>query len=195
MAGCEDRYVDHRESRDTIEHLRDFALREDLLERNLDAAQAKAGQWREAYTAISKGELVPDRILGFENTERLHGKLVEYAEHAGDKKYSTVKIAPAFYQDRESLELSFTLLKTFKDSKWRAEWEPAHSKALTTQLNLSPPTGVAIYSDDPRNQGTWIMWMLKDVGVDSYVSESTPEGFSGTLICVGYKQSLKLVQP
>jgi hypothetical protein len=60
---------------------------------------------------------------------------------------------------------------------------------------MSSPVGVAIYSDDPHNQALWIMWTLKDAGVESYVEYNTPPGFKGTLICVGYKQQFKPVQP
>jgi hypothetical protein len=52
-----------------------------------------------------------------------------------------------------------------------------------------------IYSDDPQNQADWIRRMLKSVGVEAAVSINIPEGFKGTLLCVGYKQMLRVGVP
>ncbi|MBB6144218.1 hypothetical protein HNQ77_002170 [Silvibacterium bohemicum] len=187
-------YTDHQQSVTTIERLQGFAVNESRYRQSLRESQAKAENWREAYTGISKGEAVPDRIISAENADRLHDKLAEYAKHSGDSKYSTVRIAPAFYEDRESTNLAMHLLKIFKDSHWSAKWEGSHAEALRSLIYTSAP-GVAIYSDDPHNQAIWIMWILKDAGIDAYVAEDTPPGFKGTLVCVEYKQNQELIQP
>jgi hypothetical protein len=178
-----------------IQGLNDVAQHKEEMDRKVLEAQSKADNWQQAYAGISKGERVPDRAVSAEETDRLHTALANYAEHSGDRKYSTVRIAPAFYEDRESTNLALHLLRVFKDSHWNAQWEKEHSKPLETSFNYSTPVGVAIYSDDPHNEATWIMWMLKDVGVDSYVAEDVPAGFKGTLICVGYKQNQEMIQP
>jgi hypothetical protein len=188
-------YEDRQSMVQQVQRLQPYAQDEKRFQHDLAGAVAKADHWQDAFNEISKGEIVPDRILNPEDTDRLHQKLTDYARNSGDRRYSTVAIAPAFYEDQESSHLALQLLRVFKESRWNAHWETAHSKPLMTRLNLSPPVGIAIYTDDPHNQGTWIMWMLKDVGVDSYVAEDTPEGFHGTLLCVGYKQNFKMVSP
>jgi hypothetical protein len=178
-----------------IQHLQDYATREEQYHHELKAAQAKADHWRDAYTSISKGEIIPDRTLSKDDTDRLHGKLLDIARHAGDRKYSTVSIAPEFYDDEESAHLAAQLQRVFKDSEWNVKWEFPQRKLLQPRLSASIPIGIAIYTDDPHNKGDSLVWMLKDVGLDSYVAPDTPEGFQETLICVGYKQMIKQVIP
>ena len=172
-------YRDHQRLVGQISDLSQFAARKEQIEHDLNAANSKADNWQQAYLGVSKGERVPDRILDSENTDRLHVRLMDYAKNSGDRRYSTVKIAPAFYEDQESSDLALYLLRVFKDSHWSAQWEARHDKNLKALLNLSPPVGIAIYSDDPHNQANWIMWLLKDAGVDSYVAIDVPQGFKG----------------
>lgn len=195
-------YQDHQATtvtvlrlQDKIQHLQDYATREEQYHHELSEAQAKADHWRDAYTSISKGEIIPDRMLSKEDTDRLHGKLLEIARHTVDRKYLTVSIAPVFYDDEESAHLASQLLRVFKDSGWDVRWESPHRKLLQPRLNASIPIGIAIYTGDPRNEGDSLMWILKDVGLDSHVAPDTPEGFQESLICVGYKQMIKQVSP
>lgn len=190
-------YDDHITLAAKVQHLQAFAKAESKYANELAQAQAKARQWQDAYTGVSKGEVVPDRILNREEMDRLHDELTKYARDSGNRKYSTAMIAPAFWRDQESAYLAAQLFRVFNGSKWNIRWEKEteRSSVLQTAINMSPPVGVAIYTDDPHNQGLWIMWTLKDAGVDSYVATDTPSGFKGTLICVGYKQLFKPVQP
>ena len=188
-------HEDHLSLVGNVKSLHSFADQRDALNHQLRAAQSKADQWQQAYEEISKGELVPDRIMSGESVDRLHGKLVDYAKHSGARKYSTVRIAPVFWEDRESSDLALSLERVFKDSGWAATLEPKHPRDLMAVLNSSFVIGVAIYSDDPHNQATWLMWMLKDVGIDAFVADNTPPGFKGTLICVGYKQMPRRIEP
>jgi hypothetical protein len=134
-------YVDHTNLAARVKHLQSYAANEEQFQRDLLEAQATAADWREAYTGISKGETKPDRVLNSFDTEHLRTQLVDYAKYSGDRKYSTVKIAPAFYDDQESLQFANQLLTIFANSHWSARWEGPHSKALTTLLNLSRPVG------------------------------------------------------
>jgi hypothetical protein len=184
-------YLDHQQNTATINRLAYFGAHEAQYRLDLNEAQAKASHWRDAYTAISKGEIVPDRIMNREDTEKLHDKLEEYKKASKERKYSTVKIRPAFPDDQESSNLSFQLLKTFKSAHWDVK-EGEHDKELTALFRASLPTGVVLFSDDPRNQAEWVKNMLKGVGIDTTISDRVPVGFKGTLICVGYKMFKQL---
>jgi hypothetical protein len=112
----------------------------------------------------------------------------------GTGNIQPARIGPAFYDDDESSYLALQLLRVFRESGWNVNWESSHPKILKSLLDLHP-VGVLIYTDDPHNQGAWLYWILKDLGVDAYVANDTPDGFRGTLICVGYKQLRKQVVP
>jgi hypothetical protein len=155
----------------------------------------RANYWRDAFIAISKGEMVPDRLLSVENTERLHNKLEELAKASHDPKFITTSIAPAFYEDDESAHLASQLLRVFKDSGWKANWQVSRPELLKMRLNSLIPVEIVIFTDDPHNQGDWLMHILKDVGLETSVAPDTPEGFKGTFICVGYKQGPRPVSP
>jgi hypothetical protein len=101
-----------------VQGLLQFASSRDRFQHELNAAKADAGRWQDAYNGISKGEIVPDRILNREETDRLHDELTKYAMNSGDKKYSTARIAPAFWQDQESAYLAQQLFRAFNESKW-----------------------------------------------------------------------------
>jgi hypothetical protein len=122
-----------------------------------------------------------------EDTERLHDSLEEYKKASKERRYSTVRIAPAFYDDQESSQLSLNLLRVFRGAHWNATWASTHEKGITNLIMISRPTNIVIYSDDPKNEAYWTMHMLSGIGLLSTISDSIPDGFKGTLVCVGYK--------
>jgi hypothetical protein len=178
---------DHNRLVARVQHLQNYGKDEKQLHDDLDAAQAKANRWLDAYNRISKGETVPDRILSKEDTERLHDSLEEYKKASKDRRYSTVRIAPAFYGDLESTQLAQNLLKVFQGAHWDATWEMAHAKGMANLIMISRPTNIIIYTDDPNNEAYWIMHMLSGIGLLATISNGVPDGFKGTLVCVGYK--------
>jgi hypothetical protein len=186
-------YDDHTALAASVLGLRAFAKAEPDYAHQLANAQAKADQWRDDYFKISKGEIVPDRYLNRDEMDQLHDKLKAYAKNSGDRKYSTVRIGPAFADDWEASHLAAQLLKVFHGAEWNIKPDFSHKEVPLPLLMGSPP-GVAIFTDDPHNQGLWIMWILKDAGIDSYVAYDTPQGFKGTLICVEHKQQYEQVQ-
>lgn len=198
-------FVVYKDHQHLVHLIQDFQNRPPVvkqLQAQLAATQTQAKQndqranyWRDAFIAISKGEMVPDRLLSVENTDRLHNKLEELVKASHDPKFITTSIAPAFYEDDESAHLASQLLRVFKDSGWKAKWEVSRPELSKLRLNSSIPVGIVIFTDDPHNQGDWLMQMLKDVGLETYVAPDTPEGFKGTFICVGYKQGLRPVVP
>ena len=62
-----------------------------------------------------------------------------------------------------------------------------HSLVDCVALAIHMPLGVVIYTDN-QSKGSFIMWTLRDAGVDARVSLDVPAGFRGTMICVGNKQ-------
>jgi hypothetical protein len=181
-------YADHRMLGDRLEHLQGYAKKESQFQSDLSQAKAEAAHWRDAYTGTSHGERVPDRIMNREDTEKLHDKLKEYRLASKERKYSTVKIGPAFGDDRDSVQLADQLLRVFKDAGWNATWEAKHSKELESSFRLSWPIGITIYSDDPNGEAFWIMRDLATIDLSSTVTDRLPSGFNGTLVCIGYKK-------
>jgi hypothetical protein len=180
-------YFEHLSLSTQLNHLTYYAAHEEKYQYGLKEAQAKAERWIDAYTRISKGETVPDRIMNKEDTDRLHDGLEEYRKASKERRYSTIRIAPAFYGDQESSLLSQNLLKVFRGSHWNATWEPAHEKRLTDLILSSRPTNIVIFSDDPHNEALWILHYLSGIGLLATISDRVPDGFKGTLVCIGYK--------
>jgi hypothetical protein len=152
-----------------------------------------ASYWRDAFIASSKGETVPDRVLSVENQDRLH-KALGALRKSREPKFITVLIGPAFFDDQESTYLAVSLLRIFRDSGWKATWPMATPKLLKPMIQRMP-VGISIYTDQPIDMGSWLMSILKDVGLETYVATDTPPGFRGTFICVGYKQQPRQIQP
>jgi hypothetical protein len=180
-------YDEHNGLIHRVQHLQGYAEHELRFQQDLSAAQSKASHWLDAYTRISKGEAVPDRIMSREDTERLHDSLEEYKKTSKERKYSTVRIAPAFYDDQESSQLSLNLLRVFQGAHWNATWASTHEKGITSLIMSSRPTNIIIYRDDRPNEADWIMHMLSGIGLLATISDRVPDGFKGTLVCVGYK--------
>jgi hypothetical protein len=187
-------YDDHGRLVRRVQHLQGYAENESRFQQDLLVAQAKANHWRDAYTSISKGETVPDRIMNRADMEKLHDKLEEYRKASKERKFSTVRISPAFPDDQESLHLAFNILKVFKDAHWNATWEAEHGKELSAILRSTLPKGIVIFSDDPHVQADWIRIILSDVDVYTVISDRVPDGFKGTLVCIGYKEFEPLKQ-
>lgn len=193
-------YRDHQSQAQVILDLQNRPSVANGLWLQLSASEAEAkrngqeaGYWRDAFIASSKGETVPDRTLGAENQDRLH-KALETLRKSREPRYITVLIGPAFYEDEESTYLAVSLLRIFRDSGWTATW-PISTPKLLKPMNQTMPVGIAIYTDQPLNMGSWLMLTLQDVGLETYVATDTPPGFGGTFICIGYKQRPKQIQP
>jgi hypothetical protein len=180
-------YQDHQDKAERIQNLQSYASSEVQMNNELAEAQAKANNWRDAYTSISKGEVVPDRILSREEIDKLHDRLTELAKNSGDINFVKIEIAPFRYEDRESLNFASQLFNIFKGAKWNVRWKTSYDKAFADEFNNSMPLGVVIYTDN-QSKGSFIMWTLRDAGVDARVSLDVPAGFRGTMICVGNKQ-------
>lgn len=184
-------YKDHQDTVGVSLHLQKYAAKEGQFRRELAEAKARADNWRDAYNGISKGEIVPDRILNAEETDKMHAELVQVAtvaRRAKQTEYPKVEISPAFYEDRESAHLALQLFNIFKASTWDAKWPMVHSKTMAAFLYAHPRVGVIIYTDDRSNKGDWLMWTLKDAGITATIAEDMIPGLQETLICVGNKQ-------
>ena len=121
----------------------------------------------------------------------MHAELVQVAtasRHAKQAESLKIDICPAFYEDRESTHLAFQLFNVFKASAWDAKWPTVHSKAMIAFFYAHNPVGVIIYTEDRNNQGDWLMWTMKDAGINTTVAPEMIPGLQGTLICVGNKQ-------
>jgi hypothetical protein len=184
-------YSEHNALAEKVAHLEGFAQRESQYKAQLSAAQANAKRWSDDYTRISRGETVPDRVMSKEDTDKLHGELVDYKNNSGDKKYSTVNVGPAFADDHESSTLADQLYSVFKDAHWRVTYEGTHSKELRAMLVPSPPNGIVIFTDDRQGQASWIVTFLSGIGLPAIISDKIPPRFSSTLICIGYKEVSK----
>jgi hypothetical protein len=184
-------YKEHGDTMSVASRLQEYAGKETQFQHELAEAKAKADNWRDAYNGISKDERVPDRILNAEETDKMHAELVQAAttaRNAKNMKSVRIEVNPAFYDDRESTHLAFQLFNLFKASHWDANWPTVHGKTTSGFFHAHYPVGVIIYTDDRSINGDWLMWIMKDAGINATVAQEMVPGLQGTFICVGYKQ-------
>ena len=146
----------------------------------------EAKYWQEAYSAISKGEQVPDRILDAQQADALYQELSRLSKDARNKEWASVEIGAV--TDREATRLAWQLLKIFQQAHWNAKWrkEPG---IIGQNPSYSLPLRVTLWTDHPNNMGVFLGGALRDVSLQADVNPAPlPPDFKGTIIWVGYKQ-------
>jgi hypothetical protein len=186
-------YDDHESLATQVKELHHYAENKNQLGDQLRQLRSETRHWQDAYQRVSRGETHPDRILSSEETNTLFEELRRISKDVRNKDY--VKLDFGSVQDREASHLAVQLFRTLKEAHWNCTWKafptipPGKEIPKELQFIYMAPAGVTIWTDQPNNMGMFLMWALKDVGLDATVNPGpTPPGFKGTLVWVGYKQ-------
>jgi len=107
----------------------------------------------------------------------LHGW---FTANAADSNHGIERIfsnaAHAVTRPKSSLGIGVALVRALVN-------EDSHVSRTVAEIALGRQAAAAqtlteeTRMHEPHRQGTWIMWMLKDVGADSFVATDTPGGF------------------
>lgn len=186
-------YDDHESLVTRVQALRHYAETKDQLEEQVKQSRSEARHWQDAYQRMARGETHPDRILSSEETNTLYENFKRISKDSRNKDY--LKLDFGSVQDREASRLAVQLFQVFTEAHWNVKWRKvpptAPGKPLPKDFEFIyvAPAGVSIWTEQPSNKGQFLMWSLKDAGLDVTVNPSpAPPSFKGTLVWVGYKQ-------
>jgi len=185
-------YEDQHQLTDKLNGLSGFATEKQNLEEQLREAKSDSLRWHSAYLGLQKGDIIPDRVLNDEQSNRLFVALKQTIKNLNlnpppNKNFIKVKIG-CVPGDREACHLAHQLFTIFNEAHWNVSWTP---KLGIDAKNIVWPLYVAVVSKD-RNQSRFIGFMINDAGVqvsEDYNGLPLPPKFNDTIIWVGYKQN------
>ncbi len=177
-------YADHQDLVKRVGDLQEYAKNKQNFDDQLRDAQSETKYWRNAYQALSRGDIHPDRNLNSEETNQLYEELRRVSNDPRNKDY--IKWELGSVQDREATALGYQLLQVFNEAHWKIK--PISKLGKEFNQN-SIPIGITIWADDP-GRGNMMVSTLKAAGLkDTYANPyPIPQGFKGAIIWVGYKQ-------
>ena len=190
-------YDDHESLVSHVRELRHYAENQKQQEEQLTQLRSETRHWQDAYQRMARGETHPDRILSSEESNALYEKLREISKNPRNKEFANdfVKVEFGSVQDREASHLAFQLSQIFREAHWNVAWKslpataPGRPIPKESEFIYLAPAGVTIWTERPNDKGTFLMWSLKDAGLDVSVNPGPiPLSFKGTLVWVGYKQ-------
>ncbi len=186
-------YDDHESLVSHVRELRRYAENQKQQEEQLRQLRSETRHWQDAYQRMARGETHPDRILSSEESNTLYEKLREISKNPRNKEF--VKVDFGSVQDREASRLAVQLSQIFREAHWNVTWKSlpatAPGKPIPKEFEFIylAPAGVSVWTEQPNDKGTFLMWSVKDAGLDVTVNPSPiPPSFKGTLVWVGYKQ-------
>jgi cell division protein FtsB len=173
-------FDDHESLVAQVKELRHYAENKNQLEEQVKQSRSEARHWQDAYQRMARGETHPDRILSSEETNSLYEKLREISKNPRNKEFAKdfVKVNFGSVQDREASRLAVQLFQIFREAHWNVTWKslPATAPGRPIPKEFESiylaPAGVSIWTEQPNDKGTFLMWSLKDAGLDVIVNPS-----------------------